>query len=100
MYVHGCFMCSYSLDLFWILERWLMLCGIKECQENHVWLLSESAAGKESLKNLLLYMTRTRIFSSRTESGFLRSKNGDIDNGSNYSRNCILLDWMCNGRFY
>lgn len=29
-----------------------------------------------------------------------KAKNGDTDNGSNYSRNCILLDWMCNGRFY
>lgn len=34
------------------------------------------------------------------ENEFLKSKNGDIDDGSNYSRNCILLNWMCNGRFY
>lgn len=39
------------------------------------------------------------IYDERTESGFLRSKNGDID-GSNCIRNCVLLDWMCNGRFY
>lgn len=77
-----------------------MLCGIKECQENHVWLLLESAAGKELSKNPLLCMTRTRMFSSRMESGFPKLRNGDIDNGSNYSRNCILLDRMRNGRFY
>nr|DAR44152.1 MAG TPA: hypothetical protein [Caudoviricetes sp.] len=63
-------------------------------------MLSESAAGKELLRNLLLYMTKTRMFSSRMESGSLGLKNGDIDNGSNYSRSYILLDWMCNGRFY
>nr|DAR20279.1 MAG TPA: hypothetical protein [Caudoviricetes sp.] len=45
-------------------------------------------------------MTRMRIFSLRMESGFLRSKNGDINDGSNSSRSYILLNWMCNGRFY
>lgn len=40
------------------------------------------------------------MFSSKMESGFLRLKNGDIDNGSNYNGNYILLNWMCNGRFY
>lgn len=34
------------------------------------------------------------------ESEFLKLRNGDIDDGSNYSRNCILLNWMCNGGFY
>ena len=77
-----------------------MLCGIKECQENHAWLLSESAAGKELLRNPLLCMTKMRMFSSRMENEFLKLKNGDTDNVSNYSGNYILLDWMCNGRFY
>ena len=63
-------------------------------------MLSESAAGKELLKNPLLCMTRTRMFSSRMESGFPKLRNGDIDNGSNYTGNYILLDWMRNGRFY
>ena len=66
-----------------------------------MWLLLESAAGKESLKNLLLCMTRTRMFSSRMESGFLKLKNGDIDNnGSNCIGSYILLDWVCNRRIY
>ena len=60
-------------------------------------MLSESAAGKELLKNPLLFMTRMRMFSSRMENEFLKSRNGDI---GDYSRNYILLNWMCNGRFY
>lgn len=63
-------------------------------------MLSESAAGKELLKNPLPCMTRMRIFSLRMESGFLRSKNGDINDGSNSSRSYILLNWVGNGRFY
>lgn len=56
-----------------------------------------SAAGKELLKNPLLFMTRMRMFSSRMENEFLKSRNGDI---GDYSRNYILLNWMCDGRFY
>ena len=63
-------------------------------------MLSESAAGNELLKSPLPCMTRMKTFSSRMESEFLKLRNGDIDDGSNYSRNCILLNWMCNGRFY
>lgn len=63
-------------------------------------MLSESAAGEELLKNPLPCMTRMRMSSSKMENEFLKSKNGDIDNVSNYSRNYILLNWMCNGRFY
>ena len=62
-------------------------------------MLSESAAGKELLKNPLLCMTRMKTFSSRMASEFLKLRNGDIDDGSNY-RNYILLDRMFNGRFY
>ena len=40
------------------------------------------------------------MFSSRMESGFPKLRNGDIDNGSNYTGNYILLDWVCNRRIY